>query len=98
MNTADADVPRYLKAFTLLELEEIEQIIHQHTEHPELRYGQQRLASYVTEMIFGKAATLQATNISEILFGTGDKMQIIASLSPEDIQALAYETGSVHLE
>jgi tyrosyl-tRNA synthetase len=68
MNTADADVPRYLKAFTLLELEEIEEIIHQHTEKPELRYGQQKLASYITEMIFGKASALQAERISEILF------------------------------
>jgi tyrosyl-tRNA synthetase len=52
MNTMDTDVPRYLKAFTLMELDEIEDIIRQHSEHPELRYGQQRLASYLTEMIF----------------------------------------------
>jgi tyrosyl-tRNA synthetase len=98
MNTADADVPRYLKAFTLLELEEIETIIRQHTEKPELRYGQQRLASYITEMIFGKASAVQAEKISRLLFGTEDAAQILTSLCPEDIQALAYETGSIRLE
>jgi tyrosyl-tRNA synthetase len=52
MNTIDTDVPRYLKAFTLLELDEIETIVRQHAAYPSLRYGQQRLASYLTEMIF----------------------------------------------
>ena len=69
MNTTDADVPRYLKAFTLMELEEIDVIVQQHEQHPDLRYGQQRLASYVTEMIFGKEAVTQAEKVSEVLFG-----------------------------
>jgi tyrosyl-tRNA synthetase len=98
MNTADADVPKFLKAFTLMELAEIEEIIRQHTEKPELRYGQQRLAHYLTEMIFGKSAVEQAEKISEILFGTGNKMQIIASMSSADVKALAYETGSVQIK
>jgi tyrosyl-tRNA synthetase len=72
MNTMDADVPRYLKAFTLMEIEETEEIVKQHTEHPELRYGQQRLAQYVTEMIFGQEAKQQAEKISKILFNTGE--------------------------
>jgi tyrosyl-tRNA synthetase len=64
----DTDVSRFLKAFTLLELDEIEAIITQHQQNPELRYGQQRLAQYLTTMIFGKSAALQAEKVSEILF------------------------------
>jgi tyrosyl-tRNA synthetase len=98
MNTVDTDVPRYLRAFTLMELNEIAAIVAQHEEKPELRYGQQRLASYLTEMIFGKQASIQAGKISEILFGSGDKMQIIAEMNQDEVQALAYETGSIQLE
>jgi tyrosyl-tRNA synthetase len=98
MNTADTDVARYLKAFTLMELEEIDEIVKQHFEQPELRYGQQRLASYLTEMIFGKEAAQQASEITQILFGSGDKMEIISSMSSDALQALAYETGTVAFE
>ncbi len=38
MNTTDIDVPKYLKAFTLMELAEIEQIITQHEQAPEKRF------------------------------------------------------------
>jgi tyrosyl-tRNA synthetase len=93
----DADVPRYLKAFTLMELDEIEDIIHQHSKHPELRYGQQRLASYLTEMIFGKTANQQAEKITKILFGSSETLQIISTMTPAEKIALADETGSVHL-
>jgi tyrosyl-tRNA synthetase len=111
MNTTDVDVPKYLKAFTLMELEEIEKIVKQHEESPELRYGQQKLASYATEMIFGREAMQQAEKISGVLFGTqplcpsdisserGNKttMEIVAGMSDGEKQALAYETGSVVL-
>ena len=38
MNTADADIERYLKIFSLLELEEIEQIVNEHNDVPEKRF------------------------------------------------------------
>ena len=69
MNTTDEDVPRFLRIFTLLELDEVAGIVDQHQQRPELRYGQQRLASYATEMIFGKEAAQQAEKVSEVLFG-----------------------------
>jgi tyrosyl-tRNA synthetase len=98
MHTADVDVPRYLKAFTLMELPEIEEIVDQHALHPELRYGQQRLASYLTEMIFGAESNQQAEKISKVLFGADNTLQIISEMNKADLQALAYETGSVQLE
>jgi len=98
MNTADADVPKYLKAFTLMSIAEIEKIVDQHQEKPELRYGQEILANYIIEMVFGKNAVQQANEITQILFGVGDKMQVIASMSSDALRALAYETGSVQFE
>ena len=68
INTADADVEKYLRAFTLLEITEIEAIIAQHQEKPELRYGQKQLAKYVIQVLFGKEASEQAEKISEFLF------------------------------
>ena len=98
MNTVDADVARFLKAFTLLSLEEIDEIVKKHEEAPELRYGQKRLADYLIEVIFGKAAREQANKISEILFGNSDKMQILSQMNPEELQALAHETGKVDFQ
>ncbi len=97
MNTADADVPRYLRALTLMELEEVDEIVAKHQEKPELRYGQERLANYIIAMVFGKEAVQQAKEITHILFGEGDKMQIIAGMSLDAVQALARETGSMVL-
>jgi tyrosyl-tRNA synthetase len=88
MNTADADIERYFRIFSLLDLAEIGDIIEQHEKSPELRLGQKKLARYVVTTIFGDAAAKQAENISEILFGQVDKMVLIKSMSPEDLDAL----------
>ena len=92
INTADADVEKYLRAFTLLEIPEIEAIIAEHQEKPELRYGQKQLAKYVIQVLFGKEASEQAEKISEFLFGTGEKLTLLKTMSTEEIKALAHET------
>lgn len=40
---------------------------------------------------------MQAQKITEILFGSEDKLKIIAEMNEEEKQALAQETGSVNL-
>ena len=98
MNTADTDVERFLKAYTLMDLSEIDEIVKQHNEKPELRYGQQRLASYLISAIFGKSAAEQAQKITDILFGNGDKLAIISGMNEEEKWALANETWSVKIQ
>lgn len=93
MNTADADVERYLKLFTLLSLEEIADIVKTHNDDTAARSGQRVLAHYVVETIFGKSAVSSAEKITEILFGNEDKLSLIKSMSDEDISALQHETG-----
>ena len=97
LNSADADVEKFLRAFTLLEIAEIEDIVAKHNEKPESRYGQRQLANYVIQTLFGKQAAEQAEKISDFLFGSEDKMQMLNEFSREEIQALARETGSCEI-
>lgn len=98
LNTSDEDVERFLKIFTFYEFDEITAIIRKHKEAPELRYGQDKLAEYVVALIAGKDAVKQAQKITEILYGTGDRMDIVKQLHPDEIQALAYELWSVQFD
>ena len=98
INTADADVNKYLRAFTLLEIPEIEAIVNKHNEHPEERYGQKQLANYVIQTLFWKEAADQAEKISEFLFGKSDKLEMLSTMSQNDIEALKHETGGAKLE
>ena len=98
VNTADADVEKFLRAFTLLEISEIESIAAQHVQQPELRYGQRQLANYVIQTLFGKEAAQQAEKISEFLFGERDKMELLSAFSTDELQALARETGDCRVQ
>jgi tyrosyl-tRNA synthetase len=51
MNTADTDISRYLKMLTLIETEEIDEIVAKHMKSPEHRAGQEILAYKVVEII-----------------------------------------------
>ena len=98
VNTADADVEKFLRAFTLLEISEIEAIVSQHVQQPELRYGQRQLANYVIQTLFGKEAAQQAEKISEFLFGERDKIELLSAFSADELQALARETGDCSVQ
>ena len=98
VNTADADVEKFLRAFTLLEISEIEAIVAQHVQQPELRYGQRQLANYVIQTLFGKEAAQQAEKISEFLFGERDKMELLSAFSTDELQALVRETGDCSVQ
>lgn len=98
VNTADADVEKFLRAFTLLDISEIEAIVSQHVQQPDLRYGQRQLANYVIQTLFGKEAAQQAEKISEFLFGERDKMELLSAFSVDELQALARETGGCGIQ
>lgn len=94
LNIADADVGNFLRLLTFMGLDEIDRIVEDHERKPELRLGQKALAGYVTEIIFGQKAGKQAEMISDMLFGSAERLEILKTLSKEDIDALAKETGS----
>ena len=68
-NTNDRDVIRYLKFFTLLSRERIEELEHKVATVPEEREAQRTLAREVTRMVHGETALLKAERASRILFG-----------------------------
>jgi tyrosyl-tRNA synthetase len=69
INTADADVIRYLKFFTFLPQEEIERLEAKHAENPGARWAQHALANEATNLIHGEQAMVQAQVSSNVLFG-----------------------------
>ncbi|MBS4195038.1 tyrosine--tRNA ligase [Lederbergia citri] len=81
INTADADVVKYLKFFTFLEKEAIEELETSVKEEPHLRKAQRALAEEMTRLIHGEAALQQAIKITEALF-SGD----VKKLNVEEIE------------
>ncbi|HTQ51428.1 MAG TPA: tyrosine--tRNA ligase [Candidatus Acidoferrales bacterium] len=69
INTADADVFRYLNYFTFFKQEEIEGSKKHLADNPGLRVPHRMLAKAMTELIHGKEATQEVIRASEILFG-----------------------------
>lgn len=82
INTDDAKVCEYLKVFTFLTKEQIEEIISNQKEHPETRIAQKTLAWEVVKDIHGKEEADNAVNISGKLFA-GD----FTGLSAKDIMS-----------
>lgn len=78
INTADADVIKYLKYFTFLPKEEIEALENSLAEEAHLRKAQKALAEEMTKLIHGEAALEQAIKISAALF-SGDVKNLTAS-------------------
>jgi tyrosyl-tRNA synthetase len=78
LNTADADVVKYLKLFTFLSHEEIERLEQSVQEEPHLRKAQKALAEEITRLIHGDAALQQAIKISQALF-SGDVQSLTAA-------------------
>jgi tyrosyl-tRNA synthetase len=65
----DADVERQLLQFTLLSVEEIEELMVAHRELPEGRRAQRVLASTMTALVHGEDAARAADAAAEVLFG-----------------------------
>ncbi|KSA13228.1 tyrosine--tRNA ligase [Maribacter dokdonensis] len=69
LNTSDEDADKYIKIFTFLGQQEIEELIEQHKEAPHLRLLQKRLADEITVMVHSQDDLDNAVRASQILFG-----------------------------
>ncbi len=92
INTADADVVKFLKYFTFLTKEEIEAVEAEFNEAPHLRYGQKVLAREVVTLVHGGEAYEQALKITEALFSGN-----LATLTAEEIEVGFKDVPSVEL-
>lgn len=68
LRTADTDVGRYMKMFTLLPLPEIDAVLEKHIQNPEKRHAQRLLAAEVTELVHGKIGVRRARTATSVLY------------------------------
>lgn len=104
VNTADADVIRYLRWFTFLDQEELARFEVEVEERPFKREAQRRLAQEMTDLVHGVEAREAVELASQALFGRAeladlDEATLSASLSETDVFefASAEETTIVDL-
>ena len=69
LNVSDEDAEKYIRIFTSLEQETIENLIAEHRQDPGLRVLQKRLAEEVTVMVHSQEDLEMAKAASNILFG-----------------------------
>ncbi|WP_291800853.1 tyrosine--tRNA ligase [Lutibacter sp.] len=79
LNSSDEDAEKYIKIFTFLDKETIEQLIAEHKEAPHVRVLQKKIGEEVTVMTHGKEAYNNAIKASNILFGksTADDLKTL---------------------
>ncbi|MFC4373220.1 tyrosine--tRNA ligase [Nocardia halotolerans] len=76
VNTADADVVRYLRWFTFLSREELDGLEQATAERPFAREAQKRLAAEMTTLVHGEAETRAVELASQALFGRADLREL----------------------
>lgn len=69
INVADEDAVKYIKIFTMLSKQEIENLVAEHQKAPHKRILQKTLGREVTILVHGKQQYQMALKASEILFG-----------------------------
>jgi tyrosyl-tRNA synthetase len=80
INASDDDVGRFLRTFTLLGREEIEEIETKHAAAPHERSAQQRLAEEVTAAVHGADEIERVRAASGALFGKGELRDLDAKM------------------
>ena len=76
VNSADADVVRYLRWFTFLSADELADLEEATATRPHERVAQRRLARELTTLVHGEGATESVEQASAALFGRGELNQL----------------------
>ena len=91
LNSDDEGVQDYLKVYTTLSKDEIDDIMAQFNADKASRIAQKKLAYEVTKVVHGQARADSIVRVSESLFGDGDYQ----SLSSEDFDIIKAELKTV---
>jgi tyrosyl-tRNA synthetase len=94
INTADADVVRYLQWFTFLSRDELAELAQVTAERPHERAAQRRLARELTTLVHSEAATAAVEHASAALFGQGE----LAELDEATLAAALREASVAELK
>ncbi len=76
LNVSDPDAEKYIKIFTSLSKEEIEELVTEQRSTPHMRPLQKRLAEELTVMVHSREAYEMAVNASNILFGRSTSKEL----------------------
>lgn len=76
LNISDVDAERYIKIFTMLSQEEINELVEKHKEEPHLRNLQRKLAQEITTLVHSKEDLESAEKASAILFGNSSSADL----------------------
>ncbi len=106
VNTEDVKVGEYLRKFTFLSREQIEELEAKHAANPGLREAHKALATEVTRLVHGPAALDAALKASAILFGAeiGDTSEetfrdVVGEIPTKDVEKAKLEgTGTPLVE
>ena len=93
LNAADADAEKWIRIFTFLPQDEINQIIQEHNQDQSKRTLQKRLAKELTVFVHGEVEYKKAIETTEKLFN--QKNSSAESLSEEDLRSME---GIVHVD
>ncbi|MCQ4624700.1 tyrosine--tRNA ligase [Corynebacterium sp. CCUG 69979] len=94
VNTADVDVIRYLRWFTLLRQDELAELETEVEERPFKREAQKRLAQEMTDLVHGPEATKAVELASQALFGRAE----LSELDEQTLAAAVSETDVFEVE
>lgn len=102
LNVEDEKVINYLKYFTFLEREEIEELAAKVASQPEAREAQRRLAEEMTRTVHGPDELTRAQQASAVLFGgdlegldARDIADIFADVPSSELRGSALQDGGV---
>lgn len=79
VNVADADVGGYLRLFTFLGQQELDDLAEQTVSRPHARAAQRRLAEEMTTLVHGAQETRRVARASQALFGHADLGELDAA-------------------
>lgn len=92
LRSADADVIRYLKVFSMRSLEEIAELEAEMKRNPEARIPQKALAEELTRLVHGEAGLQTALGATKALFG-GD----VAGKSADELETIFKDVKSAEM-
>ena len=93
LNTDDESAIDYLKLFTLLKPDQIDEITKIHSENPGQRLAQKTLSREITNLVHSEDISKNVEKVSEILFG---KNADFSNISEEEFNIFAEELPTIN--
>jgi tyrosyl-tRNA synthetase len=86
LNASDADAEKWIRIFTFLTFDAIEDITNKHEEDPSQRILQKKLAEEITSFVHGKEGLQKAMETTQKLFS--DQTAAAENLSQQDLEEM----------